>query len=66
MTVKFDIVDVLWAALRGIDASKDARRRSPPVLRVEREIMRAIAELNAAKSKQERVKRAANETDDAA
>jgi hypothetical protein len=51
MVVRYGVVDILWAALRAIDASADDGKEGPPVLRVKQEMLRAITELGAAKPK---------------
>lgn len=66
MKVEFDLVDLLWSTLRGIDASTDARRRAPTVLRLEQQIARALAELDGASAEVIVLQRAAVEPDDAA
>lgn len=45
MSFMYGITDILWGALRAIDASTDARKESGPVLKLKREILRTIAQL---------------------
>ena len=46
MRLNYGVIDILWGALRAIDASKDPRSESGPVLRVKREMLRTIVELD--------------------
>lgn len=52
MRFRYGITDILWGALRAMDASKDAQRDSGAVLRVKREMLRTIAQLESGKPEQ--------------
>jgi hypothetical protein len=45
-----NIIDILWAAVRAIDASDDFRKESPAVQTVKRDLLRTISQLEAAKA----------------
>lgn len=52
MRLRYGITDILWGALRAMDSSKDTQRDSGTVLRVKREMLRAIAQLESGKPEQ--------------
>lgn len=52
MRSNYGIIEILWGALRAMDASQDHRADLGPVLRVKREMLRAIAQLESGKPEQ--------------
>lgn len=67
MRLRYGITDILWGALRAMDASKDPRGDSGPVLRVKREMLRTIAQLETGELEQiEVINKALKEPDNVA
>lgn len=58
MKFQWDIPDLLWATLRGLDLSTDKRKNAPPILQLRQQMLLAIAGLNNAKPDRTRTKRA--------
>lgn len=46
MKYEFNLVDLLWSALRGLESSTDQRKNAPPLVKLRQQMLLTIAMLN--------------------